>query len=371
MERKKQVQSFKEGIGYLIDKTAVYLKVYGSQFFNSKNFGITLEQFIALVALFENDNICQRDLSKLILKDRSNTSRILNILEEKGLVERAIDTKQKRLVKKVCLTQKGRNLILEIGPEIKEAYQKLIAGISDEEMAVIKNNETVVMVDSGSVTNDTAYIFESYVNKENIQKIDILVISHFHSDHVNGILEIAKICDINYLIYAYPYDFISEEYIKIMEGLEKENIKHVIVKAGDNISINGTNINILSPEIKYLKVSGKIDENENVNSLALNISVNNKNYLFMGDTTKEAEEKIIENLKKQNIKEIEILKVGHHGSKTSTSEKFIQSILPNYSVISCKNKVYNHPSKETINTLNKYRIKTYITEKVGGIKYNI
>lgn len=139
MERKKQVQSFKEGIGYLIDKTAVYLKVYGSQFFNSKNFGITLEQFIALVALFENDNICQRDLSKLILKDRSNTSRILNILEEKGLIERAIDTKQKRLVKKVCLTQKGRNLILEIGPEIKEAYQKLIAGISDEEIKTLKN----------------------------------------------------------------------------------------------------------------------------------------------------------------------------------------------------------------------------------------
>ena len=97
MERKKQVQSFKEGIGYLIDKTAVYLKVYGSQFFNSKNFGITLEQFIALVALFENDNICQRDLSKLILKDRSNTSRILNILEEKAFM---LKNKKK---KKNCL----------------------------------------------------------------------------------------------------------------------------------------------------------------------------------------------------------------------------------------------------------------------------
>lgn len=139
MERREQLQSFKDGIGYAIDKTAVYLKVYGAQFFNSKNFGITLEQFIALVALFESDNICQRDLSKLILKDRSNTSRILNILEEKGLIERTIDTKQKRLVKKVCLTKSGKELLLKIGPEIKKSYQTLITGISDEEIEAVKN----------------------------------------------------------------------------------------------------------------------------------------------------------------------------------------------------------------------------------------
>lgn len=138
MERKNQVKSFRESIGYQIDKTAVYLKVYGSQFFNSKNFGITLEQFIALVALFESDNICQRDLSKLILKDRSNTSRILNILEEKGLIQRIIDTKQKRLVKKVSLTDKGRELLFKIGPEIKQSYESLIEGISEEEIEILR-----------------------------------------------------------------------------------------------------------------------------------------------------------------------------------------------------------------------------------------
>ena len=91
----------------------------------------------------------------------------------------------------------------------------------------------------------------------------------------------------------------------------------------------------------------------------------------MGDSLKESEKQILQELKKQNISNVEIIKIAHHGSKTSTSEELIQTILPNYAVISSKKKVYNHPSKETINTLNKYSVITYITEKVGGIKYVI
>ena len=91
----------------------------------------------------------------------------------------------------------------------------------------------------------------------------------------------------------------------------------------------------------------------------------------MGDLLKESEENVIEQLKKQNITNIEIIKVGHHGSKTSTSEDFIQFTLPKYAIISSKKKVYNHPSSETISLLKKYSVITCITEKVGGIKYII
>jgi len=243
--------------------------------------------------------------------------------------------------------------------------------VGQGEMAVIKKKDTVIMVDSGSITNNTSYIFEAYMKKENIHKIDALVISHFHSDHINGIKEIIKLCKIDCLIYAYPYDMQSEEYVNLMQSLENENIKNILVKAGDDINIDGIKINILFPTNKYICVSKEVEENENANSLVVNFNINNQNYLFMGDALKESEKYVIQELKNKNIDNIEIIKIGHHGSKTSTSEIFIQSILPRFAVISCKKKVYNHPNSDTIYTLNKYSVKTYITEKIGGLKYII
>jgi len=243
--------------------------------------------------------------------------------------------------------------------------------VGQGEMAIVKNKGTVIMIDSGSITNDSAYIFESYMKKENINEIDALVISHFHSDHVNGIKKIIEMCNIRYLIYSYPYDLNSEIYTNFIKEINKSEVKHIIVNAGDSIKINDIDLSVLFPQSNYITINDKIDENENANSLVININVNNKNYLFMGDLLKESEENVIEQLKKQNITNIEIIKVGHHGSKTSTSEGFIQFTLPKYAIISSKKKVYNHPNSETISLLKKYSVITYITENVGGIKYII
>lgn len=243
--------------------------------------------------------------------------------------------------------------------------------VGQGEMAIIKNRDTVIMVDSGSISNDAAYIFESYMKKENIQKIDALVISHFHSDHINGIQEILKLCNVKYIIYAYPYDLNSQEYVNFINQIKDKNIKQIIVKAGDNIKVNKISLNVLNPSDKYIIAGNKLDKNENANSLVLNLNINNKNFLFMGDSLKESEEYILQELEKQGISNIELIKIGHHGSKTSTSESFIQYILPKYAIISSKKKIYNHPSRETIDILNRYNVITYITEIEGGLKYII
>ena len=107
----RQPEHFSESIFHDIIKTAVCARVKGSQYFNKLNIGITFEQYIALDAISCNDDICQRGLSKIILKDRSNTGRILNILEEKEFITRTIETKGNRLVKKVKITPKGQRLL--------------------------------------------------------------------------------------------------------------------------------------------------------------------------------------------------------------------------------------------------------------------
>ena len=108
-------------------------------------------------------------------------------------------------------------------------------------------------------------------------------------------------------------------------------------------------------------------DNENDNSSVIYTELNNYKFLFMGDAGVEIEEDLIE---KYNLQNIDVLKVGHHGSKTSSSEKFVNEINPKYSIISAgKNNRYGHPNKEVLNNLENSKI--YRTDQEGSIIFKI
>lgn len=134
----KDVCYFCESIAHEIIKTAVYLRVKGSQYFGKLNLGITFEQYIALDAISHNPDMCQRDLCKHILKDRSNTGRILNILEENGFIERSVETKNKRLIKKINISPKGQKMLDDNAEKIKNDFAKVFEKMSDEEFITLK-----------------------------------------------------------------------------------------------------------------------------------------------------------------------------------------------------------------------------------------
>lgn len=136
--KETNVKHYFESAIYLMEQTVIYTKIKGAQFFNELKIGVTIDQFVALDAISANENICQRDLSKLILKDRSNTGRILNILEEKGFITRALETKGKRPVKKIYITEKGKKLVEESVPRLRSAFQQVFEDVSDEELAVLR-----------------------------------------------------------------------------------------------------------------------------------------------------------------------------------------------------------------------------------------
>ena len=107
--------------------------------------------------------------------------------------------------------------------------------------------------------------------------------------------------------------------------------------------------------------------NENDNSSVVYIELNNHKFLFMGDAGVEVEEELIE---KYNLRNIDVLKVGHHGSKTSSSKEFVDNIVPKYSIISVgKNNRYGHPNKEVLNNLENSKI--YRTDQDGSIMFKI
>lgn len=138
IRQENEITSFSESVIREISRTSMYLKIASAHVFDSFDFGLTVEQYIVLDAIYNNTTLCQRDISKIVLKDRSNICRILNILEEKALVVRKIEMKDKRPVKNVYITKKGSKLVQKIFPILKNSYIKTMDGISQEEISTLK-----------------------------------------------------------------------------------------------------------------------------------------------------------------------------------------------------------------------------------------
>lgn len=133
-----KTEHFTDSIFYQMELTAKYCRSLGMQFFTKLEMPITLDEFSALDVIKLNDGICQRELAKIILKDRANTGRILSSLEEKGFIERFVDTKNNRLVRKMILTENGEKIFSEVSQKIKKQLSQIPKIISDEEKENIK-----------------------------------------------------------------------------------------------------------------------------------------------------------------------------------------------------------------------------------------
>lgn len=131
-------EHFIDSIVYLIEQTATYCFTEGSKFFDEMDLGVSLDQYITIDTISLKPGICQSELAKLILKDRSFTSRTLNSLEIKGLIERKIEMKGKRLVKRLYLTLKGKQVLADNQERLKKTFIDIFKDISDEEFKTVR-----------------------------------------------------------------------------------------------------------------------------------------------------------------------------------------------------------------------------------------
>ena len=134
----KTIKHYTETIYYEMELTARVMKMMAAQFFSNLDLGLIPDEYITLDVIACNDNICQRDLAKLILKDRANTGRIVESLEKKGFITRVADTKNNRLVRKLSLTENGINIISKITNLIKVKLEETSNIISEEEILKLK-----------------------------------------------------------------------------------------------------------------------------------------------------------------------------------------------------------------------------------------
>ena len=130
-------EHFTDTLFYQIELTAKYCKLLGQQVFEKYNTGITVEEFAVLDTVLCNGELCQRDVAKLILKDRANTGKLLDTLEKKGLITRKLSTKNNRPVKLINLTDDGKEKIKYAINKIKPHYKKVKEIIDNSALAKV------------------------------------------------------------------------------------------------------------------------------------------------------------------------------------------------------------------------------------------
>lgn len=132
------IPHYTESIFYELKQTARIMKMFAAQLFESLDICISPDEYSALDTIMCNPGICQRDLAKLLLKDRANTGRIINTLEVKEFITRTVDTKNNRLVKNVSITQKGYNQLIDINDKILCHFKVISQKTPPEEVDAIR-----------------------------------------------------------------------------------------------------------------------------------------------------------------------------------------------------------------------------------------
>ncbi len=228
-----------------------------------------------------------------------------------------------------------------INPTLKIYF--IDVGQGDSTLIVTPKNKKI-LIDGGE--GKTNVLFQ-YLLDRRINKIDYIIISHFDSDHCNGLIEIIEKMRVENIVMS-KQSKESEEYKKILEIIKQKNIKVSSVKAEDKIIIEkNLYTKILNPAEKF--------EFQDLNNNAIVAKLVYKDFsiLFTGDI-----EKAEENLAKKYKNELKstILKVAHHGSKTSTSEEFLKYVEPQIALIGVgENNKFGHPNQITIEKLKNIR----------------
>jgi len=192
--------------------------------------------------------------------------------------------------------------------------------------------------------------------------LDLVILTHPESDHLRGL---------NYVLGRYKVENIlwngvlrdTEVFKEWQEVLKEEKANEVIAQAGQKIKAGNTKIFILYP---FENLKGKKYKDSNDTSVIARLVFYKNSFLFTGDATKKTEWQLLDGEVDINS---DVLKVGHHGSKTSTSKEFLKEVSPEIAVISCgRNNRYGHPHREVLQNLQDFGITILTTSQKGDIK---
>lgn len=230
--------------------------------------------------------------------------------------------------------------------------------VNQGDSILVQVNHKNLLIDSGPIESVSKLMH--YLRKQNIDKLDYVVATHPHEDHIGGMSAVIKKYPIR-KFYAPKKITQTKTFESMVNSLKSKNLKIDVARPGINLDLGkSVRCEILAP------ISNNY-ENLNNYSAVIKITYGNSKFLFMGDAEKPSENELLENGYDLSC---DILKIGHHGSSSSSSKTFLDATNPKIAIISCgKNNDYGHPHHQTLNELKKRKIQIYRTDVDGSVVF--
>ena len=225
--------------------------------------------------------------------------------------------------------------------------------VGQADAAILQCEDDTMIIDGGNVADSNLIV--AYLKKLNVPHIDYMVCTHAHEDHVGGLSAPLSVMPVG-AVYAPVKEANSKAYQNFKRNVAEQNTEIMHPTNYERFSLGSANVEILACP----------DNADNLNntSIILKVTHKNKSFLFTGDAEREEEQTLLN----KGLLKADILKVGHHGSDTSTSYLFLREVMPEYAVISVgKGNSYGHPSEAVLSRLRDADVKVYRTDLQGDI----
>ncbi len=227
--------------------------------------------------------------------------------------------------------------------------------VGQGDATLIKCGGHAMLIDAGDYTKGSAVW--AYLLKQNVDKLDYVIGTHLDADHIGGMDVVITKFDCGLiLVPEYEKDTRSSE--ELFDAIEAKNYHNTLPKAGDTYQLGDAVFTILAPQKEFY-------EKENNYSIGIRLVYGQNSFLFVGDAQEESEEEM---LRSGLELKADVLKAGHHGSSSSTSEDFLHEVAPAYAVISCgEGNDYGHPHAAVLNLLRREGVRVFRTDEQGSI----
>ncbi len=220
---------------------------------------------------------------------------------------------------------------------------------------LLESNDEFVLIDAGEV--EYGHVVCEYLKNVGADTIDYVIATHPHSDHIGGLADVINRFECENFITK-ETDQQTKTWMNVLTAVDKNDVNYIDAKVSDTYSFGEAQFEILAPNSDYY-------EGYNNYSVVVKATCGDTSFLFTGDAEKLSEKEMVNS--GANLR-ADVLKVGHHGSTTSSSKAFLDAVNPDYAVISCgRNNDYGHPHKETMQELSARGITVYRTDELSSV----